>query len=148
MDKFKELFSKGSRSELILVILLIIYFFIGFKTPLVIANFINTLAGKIVIILIVIYLFINSNPITAVLAGLVAFYLITNSASLQNSSELNAYAPSQEKKNSQFTAFNQFPYTLEQEVVAKMAPVVHSGISITRPSFNPILEDQHDAMQL
>jgi hypothetical protein len=46
---------------------------------------------------------------------------------------------------SQFTAFNQFPYTLEQEVVAKMAPIVRSGSSLTPPSYKPLLENLYDA---
>ena len=58
---------------------------------------------------------------------------------------LQKYAPTEEKKASQFSAFNQFPYTLEQEVVAKMAPVMQSGSSITQASFKPILDDSHDA---
>jgi hypothetical protein len=46
---------------------------------------------------------------------------------------------------SQFTAFNQFPYTLEQEVVAKMAPIVHTGYSINSASYKPLLDNLYDA---
>jgi len=61
---------------------------------------------------------------------------------------LASYAPSEVKKESQFTAFNQFPYTLEQEVVAKMAPIVHSGTSIHAASYKPVLDNLHDASPL
>ena len=44
-----------------------------------------------------------------------------------------------------FTKFNQFPYTLEQEVVKTMAPIVQSGSVLTKPSFKPFLETDHDA---
>jgi hypothetical protein len=58
---------------------------------------------------------------------------------------LQAYAPSEQKKMSQFTAFNQFPYTLEQEVVSKMAPIVRSGSSLSSASYKPLLENTYDA---
>jgi hypothetical protein len=61
---------------------------------------------------------------------------------------LQSYAPSEEKKMSQFSAFNQFPYTLEQEVVKKMAPIVHGSGNLTKPSYKPYLENLHDASPL
>ncbi len=145
MDSFTELLKKEHRGEFILVILMIIYLILGLKTPEIIANVIDNLVGKVVIILIVIYLFIYSNPILAVLAALVAFDLMRRSSNATGLGALAAYAPSEKKKMSQFTAFNQFPYTLEQEVVAKMAPIVRSGSSLTPPSYKPLLENLYDA---
>jgi len=55
------------------------------------------------------------------------------------------YIPSEETKMNQFTAFNQFPYTLEQEVVKKMAPIVQSGFVMNKASYNPLLDNLHDA---
>jgi hypothetical protein len=48
----------------------------------------------------------------------------------------------------QFTAFNQFPYTLEQEVVKKMAPIVQSGSVMKKASFRPMLENLYGASPL
>ena len=148
MDSFTELLKKEHRGEFILIILMIIYLIIGLKTPDIIANLIDNLVGKVVIILIVIYLFIYANPILAVLAALVAFDLMRRSSNATGLGALAAYAPSEKKKMSQFTAFNQFPYTLEQEVVAKMAPIVRSGSSLTTPSYKPLLENLYDAAPL
>jgi hypothetical protein len=145
MDGFSELFKKEHMGELILTILFIIYLVLGFKTPELIANIIDTLIGKIAIFIIVIYLFINANSILAVLALFVAFDLIRRSSMVTGLDALKKYAPSEQKKNSQFTAFNQFPYTLEQEVVAKMAPIMKSGTSLTSPSYKPILDNLYDA---
>ena len=58
---------------------------------------------------------------------------------------LKRYAPTEEKKASQFSAFNQFPYTLEQEVVKKMAPIVQSGSSMGKASYKPLLDNLYDA---
>jgi len=52
--------------------------------------------------------------------------------------------PTEEKKASNLTAFNQFPYTLEQEMVSKMAPIEHT---VYEPSsFVPLLDNTHDAL--
>jgi len=148
MDSFSELFKKEHTGEFILIILIIIYLILGFKTPEMIANMVDNIIGKVVIILIVIYLFLHANPILAVLAALAAFDLMRRSNDATGLGALAAYAPSEQKKMSQFTAFNQFPYTLEQEVVAKMAPIVRSGSSLTPPSYKPLLENLYDASPL
>lgn len=148
MDIFAELLKKEHMGEFILVVLMIIYLVMGFKTPDLIANMVDNVIGKVVIILVIIYLFMHSNPILAVVAALVAFDLMRRSNDATGLGALSAYAPSEQKKMSQFTAFNQFPYTLEQEVVAKMAPIVRSGTSITPPSYKPLLDNLYDASPL
>jgi hypothetical protein len=145
MDSFTELLKKEHMGEFILVILMIIYLVMGFRTPDMIANLIDNIIGKVVIILIIIYLFMHSNPILAVVAALVAFDLMRRSSETTGLGALQAYAPSEQKKMSQFTAFNQFPYTLEQEVVAKMAPIVRSGASLSSASYKPLLDNLYDA---
>ncbi len=87
----------------------------------------------------------HANPILAVLALFVAFDLMRRSSAATGFDALKKYAPSEEKKISQFTAFNQFPYTLEQEVVAKMAPIMNSGSSLTQASYKPLLDNLYDA---
>jgi len=149
MDSFTELFKKKHMGELSLAILMIIYLILGFKIPDQVVSMVDNMVGKTFIILIVIYLFMNANPILAVVAALVAFDLMRRSTGNTGLDiGLASYAPSEEKKISQFTAFNQFPYTLEQEVVAKMAPIVRSGTSITPASYKPILDNLHDASPL
>jgi hypothetical protein len=121
---------------------------LGLKTPEPIANLIDTLVGKIAILIIVLYLFMNANPILAVLSLFVAFDLIRRSSLATGIDALKKYAPSEEKKMTQFTAYNQFPYTLEQEVVAKMAPISKSGLTLTQASYKPLLENLYDAASL
>jgi hypothetical protein len=145
MDSFTELLKKEHMGEFVLVILMIIYLVMGLKTPDIVANLIDNIIGKVVIILVVIYLFMNANPILAVIAALVAFDLMRRSSDTTGLAALQAYAPSEEKKISQFTAFNQFPYTLEQEVVARMAPLVRSGSPLTSATYKPLLDNLYDA---
>ena len=95
--------------------------------------------------MLVVYLFMHSNTILAVLSLFVAFDLIRRSSAATGIDALRQYEPTEVKKSSQFTALNQFPYTLEQEVVKKMAPIVGGGSSMSKASYSPILEDLHDA---
>ena len=148
MESFSSLFKKEHMSELVLVIFFIIYLILGLKTPEPIANLIDTLVGKIAILIIVLYLFMNANPILAVLSLFVAFDLIRRSSLATGIDALKKYAPSEEKKMTQFTAYNQFPYTLEQEVVAIMAPISKSGLTLTQASYKPLLDNLYDAASL
>ena len=145
MESLTSLFNKEHRGELILAVLLVLYLVMGFKTPDSVANVVDTLIGKVVILMIVVYLFAFFHPILAVLALFVAFDLIRRSSQSTGISALQKYAPTEEKKASQFSAYNQFPYTLEQEVVKKMAPIVQSGSSMTKASYKPLLDNLYDA---
>jgi hypothetical protein len=148
MESFSSLLKKEHMGELVLVVLFIIYLIMGLKTPEPVAGMVDTLVGKIVIFIIIIYLFMHANPILAVLALLVGFDLIRRSSMATGIDALQKFAPSEEKKSSQFTAFNQFPYTLEQEVVSKMAPIMKSGSSLSQASYKPLLDNLYDASPL
>ena len=148
MESFSSLLKKEHMGELVFVVLFIIYLIMGSKTPEPVAGMVDTLVGKIVIFITIIYLFMHANPILAVLALLVGFDLIRRSSMATGIDALQRFAPSEEKKSSQFTAFNQFPYTLEQEVVSKMAPIMKSGSSLTQASYKPLLDNLYDASPL
>jgi hypothetical protein len=144
------LFKKENLGELILTILFIIYLIMGYKTPEPIGSIIDSLVGKIVIFIIVVYLFMYHHPVLAVLGLFVAFDLIRRSSASKNQGamtveESKKYAPCEKNKSSQFTAFNQFPYTLEQEIIKKMAPIIKPGTSMSKSSYKPLLENLYDA---
>ena len=48
-----------TQKELLLAVVLIVYLVIGFKTPQSIANLVDTIVGKVVIMLMVVYLFVH-----------------------------------------------------------------------------------------
>lgn len=134
--------------QMILGIFFILYLVMGFKTPEPIANKIDTIGGKMVLFILSIYMFLNLHPVLAVLGLLVFFNLMRTSSEATGIDALKKYEPTEEKRMSQFSAFNQFPYTLEQEIVKKMAPSVNSGSSISQSSFKPKLNDLHGATSL
>ena len=145
MEGLSGLFKKENMGELALAILLIVYLVLGFRTPDAVAGMVDSLVGKIVMFVVVIYLFLHANPLLAVLALFAAFDLMRRSSVATGIDALQKFAPSEEKRTSQFTAYNQFPYTLEQEVVAKMAPMVSAGSSLTQASYKPLLDNLYDA---
>jgi hypothetical protein len=145
MNSFSSLFKKEHMSEIILAILFIIYLIMGIKTPEPFSNLIDSLFGKVIILFIVVYMFMHTNSILAILGLFVAFELIRRSSYSTGSYALQHYLPSEEKKSSQLTAFNQFPYTLEQEVVKKMAPLVRNSSNLSKASYKPLLDNLYGA---
>ena len=144
MEYFNELLEKRNMSQLVLVILFIIYLVMGFKTPDSVASMIDTTFGKIVVALMALLLFAYSNPILGVLGIFVAYQLVRGASIKTGMAALEAYYPTEEKKWTPFTPANQFPYTLEQEVVKKMAPQKFNT-NYVKATYKPTLDETYDA---
>lgn len=143
MNKLTELFE--FKKEDILSLFFIVFLIMKFHIPEPLADVVDTIPGKFAVVAIAIMLFGYTNPVLGVLGLFVAFDLIMRSRATTGIDALKQYGPSQARMDSQFNAMNQFPYTLEQEVVKKMAPIVQSGSSLTKASYKPLLENLHDA---
>ena len=130
--------------QLLLVILFLIYLILGLKMPEPIASMIDSSIGKIAVALVVLILFVYSNPILAILGVLVAYQLIKTSSEKTGTYALEQFYPTEEKKWSPFTPAHQFPYTLEQEVVKQMASQKFNGNYVKAP-YRPMLDDTHEA---
>ena len=139
------LFKKENMGQNVLAVLFVIYLIMGYKTPAPVANMIDTMWGKIIVITIALLLFAYANPVLGVLGIFVAFDLIKRSTISTGNYALSKYLPTEKKKMTELTAYNQFPYTLEKEVVKKMAPIAHTTSNSTQVKFSPILDDTHDA---
>jgi len=144
MEYLNELLEKKNMPQLLLVILFIIYLVVGFQTPESVATMIDSTVGKIIVSLVALLLFAYSNPILGVLGVFVAFHLIKNASTRTGMAALEEYMPTEQKKWSPFTKENQFPYTLEEEVVKKMAPQKFDT-NFMKASYQPLLEDTYDA---
>ena len=144
MEYLNELLEKKNMPQLLLVILFIIYLIIGFKIPESVATMIDSSVGKIVVALIALLLFAYSNPILGVLGVFVAFHLVKSASIKTGMAALEEYYPTEEKKWSPFNKEHQFPYTLEQEVVKKMAPQKFNT-NYVKATYKPLLDDTYDA---
>jgi hypothetical protein len=147
MEYIDKLLEKRNMSQLVLVILFIIYLILGFKMPDPVANVIDSSVGKIVVCLVALLLFGYSNPILGVLGIMVAYQLIKSSSEKTGMAALEQYYPTEEKKWSPFTPTHQFPYTLEQEVVKQMASQKFNANFVKAP-YRPVLDDTHDASMI
>ena len=147
MEFINNLLEKRNMSQLMLVVLFIIYLIMGYKIPEQLARVIDSSAGKIVVALIALLLFGYSNPILGVLGILVAYHLIKGSSEKTGMAALEQFYPTEEKKWSPFTAIHQFPYTLEQEVVKEMASQKFNANFVKAP-YRPMLDDTHDASSI
>jgi hypothetical protein len=144
MEYLNELLEKKNMPQLALVILFIIYLIMGLKTPSSVATMIDSTVGKVVVALFALLLFAYSNPILGVLGIFVAYQLVRNASIKTGMASLEQYYPTEEKKWSPFTPAHQFPYTLEQEMVKRMAPQKFNT-NYVKPTYKPMLEDIYDA---
>jgi len=145
MKYLKNILEKQNIGQFFLCILFIIYLIFNVKTPKNIAKLIDTNIGKIVVLFLAILLFFYSNPILGIIGLIVAFEIIKRSSITTGNFALSKYYPTEEKKWSPFTPHHQFPYTLEQEIVKKMAPIRKANYDKKKSLFKPILDDLHNA---
>ena len=131
-------------SEAVLSVLFVVYFILGYPLPSDVADVFYGTIGRVFLFVIVIILFATSSPIVGVLALLVAIDIVIRSNEDSVAGAAKMYVPSEAKKMSQLNAFNQFPYTLEQEMVA-LRTVKRESKENDDVTFKPMLEDDHNA---
>ena len=145
MGSMDQLYDRKNMGQLILIILFLIYLVIGFKTPTDLAVLIDNIWGKVIIIIIAIVLFAVCNPILGILGFFVAYKLImTSNIETGNYGKQN-YIPTEEKKYADMINNNEYPYTLEQEIVKLRAPIYHYNSDNHTYSFTSTLDDQNNA---
>ena len=146
MEYLKQLFKKEQIAQTILIGLFLIFLAIGKSLPPGFARIVETPFGTIFVIGVALSLFAYSNPILAILGLFVAFEMIRKSGSLDS----HLYMPTEAKKWENVKDIHQVEYTLEQEVIVKMAPVIEPRLMQTfdASSFKPIMDYNHNAASL
>lgn len=138
------MFINNLKKEEVLAFLFALYLILGLNVPEPFASAIDSIFGKIIVITLAIVLFTNTGAVLGVLGFLVAFDLIRRSSFSTGS----AYALGEDVKMERITSYNQQPYTLEQEIVTKMAPLSSPNIIQSASSYVPLAEDNHGATLL
>ena len=139
--------TKEYTGQVVLGVLFIVYLIMKYPTPEPLATMIDYPIGKVAVIGTALSMFYCAHPFLALIGLLVAIQLILGSEVTTGTFAINNYLPSEFKKDGQFTAFNQFPYTLEQEMVNIMATPKDPPIIIPA-SFSPILEATYNASKV
>ncbi len=142
MEKFLKSLMKD-KHHLVLTALLSIFILFDIKVPLVLADLVDNPIGKIVVAVLSLCL-LSVNALAGVVGLIAAYVLIQRSGDATGSIATQNYLPNEEKKSTHLSAMNQFPVTVEEEVISKMLPSTTQR-DLTQPEFKPVLCDNHDA---
>jgi hypothetical protein len=134
-----SVYKTARKHEMLLTVLFILYIVLNVPTPDVIAPYIDTPLGNIVIVVIALSLFMHSHAVVGVLGLFAAYMLIRRSS---GSAAVEAYVPSEKRKSEELSAYNQFPVTLEEQIVALRAPLADTEVGSATASFHPNQLDQ------
>ena len=128
MKIINNLLKKNKQHELCLGVIFAVYLIFNVQTPAVVAKFINNIVGLVLIVLSVIYLLMNANPIIGILSVLVAYELLRRSeVNVAELVEVTAKQPSEKKKQQYYSKFNKIPVSLEEEHIRKIAPQIRTS---------------------
>jgi len=142
MEKFLKSLTRDKHS-LILSLLLSCFVICDIEVPLVLAELIDNPIGKIGVAVLALCL-LSKNTLVGVVGIVAAYVLIQRSEGKTGSYGERNFLPSENKKFSHLNSMNQFPSTLEEDVINTMLPMNRS-IDLSPPEFKPVLEDNHDA---
>ena len=135
--------------EVIIILFFIIYIVTGLKLPLQLARMIDTRAGNATVWTISILMILLCHPLLGIISIFVAYDIIIQSSMQTGGYLVNQYSPSEQRKYAYLNEYNQFPITLEQEVIKNMAPIVGKpSMTLESSSFAPIIDNTHDAQTL
>ena len=117
-DLFKIM--KKDTHHYVLAALLIVFIVSDVKVPGVIGELVDTMLGMIVVVMVALSLF-GAHPVVGAIGLVAAYQLILRS---QGQQSMAVYVPSEAKKSRVLTAMNQFPTTIEEQVIANQIPYV------------------------
>jgi hypothetical protein len=138
----RDVFKNSRKHEMLLTVLIVLYIVLNVPTPQVIAPFVDTPLGNIVIVLFALSFFMHSHPVVGILSLFAAYVLIRRSSATTGSTAIEAYVPSEKRKSEELSAYNQFPVTLEEQMVAIRAPLADTEVGSATASFRPNALDQ------
>ena len=140
-------FTSLSALEIGILILFVIYLVFDIYPTDTMAKYIDTPFGMASVLIITLYMFVSFSPVLGVIALFVAYEIIRRSAQINNRVVMIQYTPTQQRTNAELAEMNApQPTTLEEEMVATMAPIGKSSmISYQTSEFKPVAEELHGA---
>ena len=141
-DLFKIM--KKDTHHYVLAALLIIFIVSDVQVPGIIGELVDTILGKIVVVMVALSLF-ATHPVVGAIGLVAAYQLIMRSQGLQVAS---LYIPSEIKKSHVLTAMNQFPVTVEEEVISKQIPYVFKRNAQGNTSYKGVQDRLYGAAKI
>jgi hypothetical protein len=137
---------KKESKEYGVIALMIVFILFQVNVPQFLAEMIDTMVGRVVVIIGALALFFM-HPVMGAVGFIVAYELIRRSEQKTGTYQMRHFIPSQAHKDRHLSAMNQFPVTLEEEMVNKMVPIVREGPNVPA-SYKPVMDNLHDAAML
>ena len=145
MDKLLKKLMKEKHHAL-LALLLSVFIIVDIQVPLEVANLVDTIVGKTVVILVVFSL-LTYNKFVGIL-GIIAGYMLVMRSMNTTGHKNVAYLESEKSKANKMMFFNKkHETTVEEEVINNILPMV-SDENIKKYDFKPVQGDLHDAEKL
>ena len=141
-DLFKIM--KKDTHHYVLAALLIIFIVSDVRVPAVVGELVDTIVGKIVVVMVALSLF-AAHPVVGAIGLVAAYQLILRSQGLQTAS---LYIPSEIKKSQTLSAMNQFPVTVEEEVISKQIPYVFKRHAQGNTPYKGVQDKLHGAAKI
>lgn len=126
-----------------LIVLLVIFIVFNIEVPFFVAELMDNVLGKILIIVTSLSL-LKIHPLVGILGLVAGYVLIERISNSTGTGPMMLYNPSEKKKMGEMTALNQFPVTVEEEIIQKMIPM--TGPPLTPPEFKPTQDSLHGAV--
>jgi hypothetical protein len=141
--KLVSTFKNMSMPEIVVAVVFILYAVLPIETPRMVANLVDTSVGMVAVLAVVVYLFMNANPVLAAISLFAAYELLRRSAAKTGVQIVTQYTPSQRKKDAKMKEMNPPKTTsLEEEVVSQMAPLgATKGGEYVTSSFSPVADE-------
>ena len=150
MDTFRTLMRQEKQHEMVIFVLLILYIVFTPAVPAALAQYAESTAGQVIVVILAITLFLSTNPVVGIFGFLAAYEFIRKSSHVTGVYGIETFSPTEQKKQEVMTAMNPAPTkTLEEELVDTLVPISpNDNIGLTDGgSFQPVLGDLYGAVE-
>jgi len=141
-------FPKKHMHFYLLSVVMILFIVFPVEIPSELGKLVDSMIGKIVIVVAIINLFM-AHPVVGAIAAVAAYELVKRSSGMAGigSTMMKQYVPSEEKRTGNLNSFNQFPVTVEEMVIKSKVPYTFNMSigNLNDASYKPILGDTHEA---
>jgi len=143
--------------DMILITLFIVFLAAPFKIPTILAQWIDSPLGIVIVSCVAFYMFFCTNPVLGVISLIAAYELFRRSAtsigSVGNSVNQLLYGPAatiptEASRTREIVEMNPTrQHTLEEEMINKLAPIGQSPVTIgnIETQFKPVIDNDHGA---
>lgn len=133
---------KMQNVEYIFIALLLLFILMDVEVPPTIGQYIDTTIGSIILISGAIYIF-HIQKVLGAVALIAAVEILRRTNGIR---AIKQFIPSELRRSVQLSMWNDFPITLEEEIVRDQLPVVNKING--KPSFKPKLANLQNAVEL